>query len=939
MEKIKVFETFSGTGTQKMALDRLAKEYDLNFEFVGISEVNQFSILSYDAIHNGDFDIEEVSEEEMQRYMEKLNIPLDDKGKRQILKGDKLKNLYKASIKSKNFGDISKIDLDNLPNINLLTYSFPCFTKDNLVYTLDGYKPINEVKVGDLVLTHTGEFKRVLKVFNNGLKDVVNIKGMSFDEAKTTLNHKYFARRHHKVWNNKKRIYDRVFEEPNWIAVEDLNRNDYLGIKVNDNSILPKWKPYEMRWKIGCGEKCVVSDMIRDKLTNKDFWWLIGRYVADGWHRNQGGITLGIGKHKSIEFENKIRDLFHYSKANERTVYKYHFCYKELEAFVSPIGRGASNKCVPQFILDLPIELLKSFLDGYFDGDGFFNGKIYKCDSVSRKLIYGIQACIAKVYKRPSSIYKHKRKDTTVIENRVVNQKTSYMLTFKKEKNKQDKAFYEDGYIWFPYYGYEKSGIEEVFDLEIEDNHSFTVQNTIVHNCTDISGAGKQEGFLRGSNTRSSLLWECEKVIEAKRPKFLLMENVKALVSKKFKAHFEEWIKLLDDLGYKTFYKVLDAKDYGVPQHRERVFAISILDENAEYDFPSKMPLSIRLKDILEKEVDEKYYLSDTQISRINLSTFNTSRKRIQEKAYCDTLCARDFKDPKCVRVYGLYDDEKSKHQAYSIWDENGLSPTLDTMKGGGREPHIIEDKNYSICASRGRFLDENGNRSKDGEYCQRLEVNTDGVSNTLTTVQKDNYVLEESCENIPMYVHNIKLPVMKRKYEVDIEKLKDTLLSHKEKSNLTINEISRLLNKNKTTIEHYFRKDNSFAIPDREIWLDLKKLLKIETDEFDESIMTFEVIDGVFDTSNRVYETKGISPTLTTITNPNILEEDNYDFKIRKLTPKECWRLMGVYDEDFEKAQKVVSNSQLYKQAGNAIVVDVMYYIFKNLFIERKEF
>ena len=610
MRKIKVFETFSGIGTQKMALDRLAKEYDLDFEFVGISEVNQFSILSYDAIHNEDFDIEEVSEEEMQRYMEKLNIPLDDKGKRQILKGDKLKNLYKASIRSNNFGDISKIDLGNLPNFDLLTYSWPC---------------------------------------------------------------------------------------------------------------------------------------------------------------------------------------------------------------------------------------------------------------------------------------------------------------------------------------------------------------------TDVSGAGKQEGFLRGSNTRSSLLWECEKIIEAKRPKFLLMENVKALVSKKFKAHFEEWIKLLDNLGYKTFYKVLDAKDYGVPQHRERVFAISILDENAEYDFPNKMPLSIRLKDILEKEVDEKYYLSDTQISRINLSTFNTNRKRIQEKAYCDTLCARDFKDPKCVRVYGLYDDEKSKHQAYSIWDENGLSPTLDTMKGGGREPHIVEDKNYSICASRGRFLDKDGNRSKDGEYQQRLELNTDGVSNTLTTVQKDNYVVEENLiigstqkhasvrndgisptltsamgtggGHVPMYCHNIKLPVIKRKYEVDVEKLKDILSFHKEKSNLTINEISRLLNKNKTTIEHYFRKDNSFAIPDKEIWLDLKKLLKIETNEFDESIMTFEVIDGVFDTSNRVYETKGISPTLTTITNPNILEDDNYDFKIRKLTPKECWRLMGVYDEDFEKAQKVASNSQLYKQAGNAIVVDVMYYIFKNLFIERKDF
>ena len=125
-KKINVFEAFAGVGTQKMALDRLSEEYDVDFKFVGISEVNQFSILSYNAIHNEDFDIEEVSEEEMENYLKKLNIPLDDKGKRQILKGDKLKNLYKASIRSNNFGDISKIDLENLPNIDLLTYSFPC---------------------------------------------------------------------------------------------------------------------------------------------------------------------------------------------------------------------------------------------------------------------------------------------------------------------------------------------------------------------------------------------------------------------------------------------------------------------------------------------------------------------------------------------------------------------------------------------------------------------------------------------------------------------------------------------------------------------------------------------------------------------------------------------------------------------------------------------
>lgn len=965
MRKINVFEAFAGVGTQKMALDRLEKENnDLKFNYVGISEVNHFSLLSYNAIHTNNNIEYNATEEEMQEYMKTMNIPLDDKGKRQILKGEKLKNLYNASKNVNNFGDISKIDLNTLPNIDLFTYSFPCFTKDNLIYTLDGYKPINEVKVGDLVLTHTGEFKRVLKVFNNGFKNVVKIKGMSFDEAKTTLNHKYFARNHYKVWNNEKRIYDRVFGEPNWIAIEDLKRNDYLGIKVNENSILPKCKPYEMCWNTGWGERCVVSDMIRDKLTNKDFWWLIGRYVADGWHWGQGGIVFGIGKHKSIEFENKVKDLFHYSRIEERTVYKYRFCYKELEAFVNPIGRGAANKCIPQFILDLPIELLKSFLEGYFDGDGFFNGKIYKCESVSRKLIYGLQACIAKVYKRPSSIYKHKRKDTTIIENRVVNQKTSYMLTFKKENGKQDKAFYEDGYIWFPYYGYEKCGTEEVFDLEIEDNHSFTVQNTIVHNCTDVSWAGKREGFEKKSGTRSSLLWECEKIIEFKRPKYLLMENVKALVGKQFKPLFEKWIELLNDLGYKTFYAVLDAKDYTIPQHRERVFAISILEENIDYIFPDKIPLKITLEDILEKNVDESYYLSKQQIAKINLSKFHTTRDRIQQKKYCDSLCARDYKEPKCIRIYGLYDDEKSKHQAYSIWDRNGLSPTLDTMKGGGREPHIIEEKRYNIVGSRGRILDKNGNRSKDGKYQQRLELNTDGCTNTITTVQKDNYVVEEkyiigstqkhaSIRNdgisttltsamgmggghIPMYVHNVKIPVEKRKYEVDVEKLKELLINSKEKSKLTINDISNKLNVNKSTVEHYFRTDNCFSIPDKEIWLNLKSLLDIKTDEFDKSIMIFDIVDGTFDTNNRIYETKGVSPTLTTITKPNIIE-DEYDFRVRKLTPKECWRLMGIKDSDFDKAKQVVSNSQLYKQAGNAIVVDVLYYIFKNLFTEQK--
>ena len=136
--------------------------------------------------------------------------------------------------------------------------------------------------------------------------------------------------------------------------------------------------------------------------------------------------------------------------------------------------------------------------------------------------------------------------------------------------------------------------------------------------CQDFSQAGKQAGGTEGSGTRSSLLWECRRAILAKRPKYLLMENVAALVSQKFIRLFNAWQLELESYGYRNFAKVLNAKDYGVPQNRERIFMVSVLDESARYEFPDPMPLTIRLKDVLEKEVEERYYLSEKQITTFN---------------------------------------------------------------------------------------------------------------------------------------------------------------------------------------------------------------------------------------------------------------------------------------------------------------------------------
>ena len=135
--------------------------------------------------------------------------------------------------------------------------------------------------------------------------------------------------------------------------------------------------------------------------------------------------------------------------------------------------------------------------------------------------------------------------------------------------------------------------------------------------CTDISSAGKQQGLAKDSGTRSSLLWECQKAIEAKSPKYCLMENVAALVSEKFRPFFLEWERLMCRYGYTNYNKVLNAKDYGIPQNRERIFMVSVLDPNKTFYWPEPMRLEKRLKDVLEQNVDERYYLSDLSINRL----------------------------------------------------------------------------------------------------------------------------------------------------------------------------------------------------------------------------------------------------------------------------------------------------------------------------------
>lgn len=156
-------------------------------------------------------------------------------------------------------------------------------------------------------------------------------------------------------------------------------------------------------------------------------------------------------------------------------------------------------------------------------------------------------------------------------------------------------------------------------DLAITETDKYVYIMTYSFPCQDLSLAGQLKGMSKDSGTRSGLLWEVERLLEEtkEKPQILLMENVPEVINQKNLPDFQEWVSKLTKLGYSNFYKVLNAKDYGIPQNRRRCFMISILGDYA-YDFPCKMPLKYRLKDLLEKDVDEKYYLSQKMIDYIS---------------------------------------------------------------------------------------------------------------------------------------------------------------------------------------------------------------------------------------------------------------------------------------------------------------------------------
>ena len=394
--------------------------------------------------------------------------------------------------------------------------------------------------------------------------------------------------------------------------------------------------------------------------------------------------------------------------------------------------------------------------------------------------------------------------------------------------------------------------------------------------CQDISVAGKQKGFeYNGERTRSGLFFEALRIIEFLQPEYAICENVKALTGKKFTAEFETVLTSLDKAGYNNYWKVLNAKDYGIPQNRERVFIISIrkdIDTGA-FTFPEKQELKLRVKDMLEPVVDEKYYINNeraeslirqilakTDIGDIEVVDSTINDPKVKEVSNCikarydvgidnQRSVGTAVIEPKIKRLGNLYDENAGGARAGNVYGQDGLSPTLQTSQGGNRQPLIIEPHANKIVRA-----DTIGKHETD----EVLSVC--GISKTLKATDYKNPVKIMASEP------KIKIVGRMDGYE----------------------RTGRVYSSNGIACNLLARED-SMQIPEEPAPKGCQREVKI-------------------------------------------LETTQEAYRIRKLTPRECFRLMGFTDADFDKI-KGISNTQLYKMAGNSIVVNVLEGIFRELF------
>lgn len=453
-------------------------------------------------------------------------------------------------------------------------------------------------------------------------------------------------------------------------------------------------------------------------------------------------------------------------------------------------------------------------------------------------------------------------------------------------------------------------------DLEIVDTDKYDYLMTYSFPCQDLSLAGKGKG-MADTSTRSGMLWEVERILDecyklGSLPQILLMENVTQVVGTKNIKHFQKWRRKLEDLGYQSYVQNMIATEYGIPQTRDRTFMLSILG-SYNYTFPNKMHLKYRLKNLLENDVDESYYLTSKQIKDIQKWESQQNPFETLGKEICPTLTTRSGAYASSMVLTTDGDVNQEKKIKKILIPEATKKGYAEAYEGDGVYLDRPHQKRGVVQKGMIQTLKTSGNDvgvvvgtyqySKSDNFMQgkdRLRLGKD-VADTLQTSPKEGIAIQGNLKQ--QLCNSLIENGLVQENDVIRHSYSNSRMENWDKRNVEFNNLVPTLDTRCDCLGVVVKKDT-------ENYIEWQEKGKLESD-------------------CRAWKQDKVISTITTDGKSKVLQND---LRIRKLTPKECFRLMGVKDEDFENIAKNQSNSSLYHLAGDSIVSTVLMAILGKL-------
>lgn len=506
----------------------------------------------------------------------------------------------------KHYGDVSALDGAKLKPVDIITFGSPCFPEGTLVLTSEGYLPIEEVTPGMQVLTHQGRWRKVTAA-GAKLGETVVLKGNHYG-LECTPNHPIYSTGERKYYpqlgNGKRGNQTLLTDEKKWIPAGEMK--GHLWGVPNHADALPITPPVYSSWK---EKKC-------PPLSEKVFYF-VGRWLGDGWVCNgqradrPDGETYGkIFLCDSYDKEEKlIRTVKAVSKrytvSHMKTAVRISFCSRVFAEWLTDnFGHYASGKTLPAWVFGMRESWRDALLKGLLESDGY-KVKNHKCEyritTVSKRLAESIRL-LGEMQGYSTTVFFQKTPDTTVIEGRTIRQKDYYTVELVRSAKKPHLS--DNLHGWYRVRSVTPTHeVKPVYNLTVEGDNSYIADGIVVHNCQDLSIAGRRKG-LGGS--RSSLFYEAVRIVKEMReathgeyPKYIVWENVPGAFSSNhgedFRCVLENICRIKDENvsipkpekwnhagcvmgdGYSVAWRVLDAQYWGVPQRRKRIYLVADL--------------------------------------------------------------------------------------------------------------------------------------------------------------------------------------------------------------------------------------------------------------------------------------------------------------------------------------------------------------------------